>query len=116
MSTEKNGNSELPLHVAVAVALGWTHCYDRGDGLWLGDKPANSPQIEQEIPRFDLSFCACGPVLEKLKLGVTWDYSAGRWIGERHSSGGYDYVSASTPTLAVCDLILALSKEGKLKA
>ena len=128
--------SDKPLHVQVAEALGWTNCYDRGDGLYLGSNPIR-PEISEEIPRFDKSWCSTGPLIARnfICISGTHDYTTQMWWAEtekyvgRHpgrtdTTEGSDFACTASGFLsdpyialvAVCRLIVKLHSEGKLKA
>lgn len=126
--------SETPLHVQVAEALGWTGLKSYPSGLWvgvpkegIGPQPGMSAHDTIEVPRFDLSFCASGPLIQKHGIGLL--HQETEWIAFLESPQGHGFVNdvaidigisdlgaGATPTEAVCHLILELHKQGKLKA
>lgn len=107
-------SDEKPLHVSVSEALGWTECVLGDDGHWRGSKDDG---IMRVIPRFDTSWCATGVLLEKFEIDLS-KTDRSRWtaISPLHNGRGFDSVEAKTPCEAICGLIVALHKEGKLNA
>jgi hypothetical protein len=101
-----------PLHVQVAEAIGWTVIRE-GDtpGEWWGNAPGSGLML---IPRYDSSWCSCGALTERFKIGVTWDHE--QWIAQHATEEGHDqYAGGERPTEAIAKLVVHLSKEGKLK-
>lgn len=135
---------DLPLHVQVAQALGWTYC-GPGEWDWEGEPPEGSPlraivrRIDQHvgIPHYDTDWAATGPLIQRFNVAlVPLRYSgptAYKWRavadGDRYSildavesrvyaDDGPDHPEGpetyGSPLKAVCYLILALHKTGKL--
>jgi hypothetical protein len=136
------GNDETlrPLHVLVAEALGWeelelvgTVTYNTGGQVWdqrhwkgrprtYGLLPSTRSHRE-DVPAFDTDWRATGPLVERYGIGVgpvryfggekdgqhtgEW-YACAGWYDERENHRG------ATPLFAICNLILALAREGKL--
>jgi len=100
---------DLPLHAQVAMSLGWTGLDEIG-GLWRGTNPEGK---RSEIPRYDISWCAMGPILNRYKLSVAYDQIAETWVSKDlfHSIGVGD-----SPTSAASRLVVRLYKEGRLNA
>lgn len=128
---------DKPLHVSVAEALG-CHPYLHDD-YWFCDESGDGGRcrVKQEFPfahdgynggiaRYDTDWSATGPLIEK--YGITLDapethcdkpetHSCMKWNAIPR---GYDHMkdqiegSADSPLVAVCHLILALGKAGKL--
>ena len=116
--------SDKALHIQVAEALGWTHiglpspeatAYE--SGLHIGDPPWPGDAAET-IPRYDADWSVTGPLIEEYQLAIgpqrvlkdgkrSWQALA--W-GVKHGAS----MSGPTPLVAVCRLILALKKAGKL--
>lgn len=122
---------EMPLHVRVALALGyvwakhlpdvdslhpgarfvtrkvnqWSEPADGSEPLAVvGDKPAWA-----DVPRFDTDWAATGPLIERLGISVrkvhpSYEKSHGRWEAEVGAVAVY----GETALLAVCELILKL--------
>jgi Bacteriophage P22, NinX len=112
---------EKPLHVQVAEALGWTDCHpDANDlGWWGGTCPAEFDQLGIEsntlVYRYDEEWEATGPLIERYHLTVCpWPDDRTTWIAEWEE--GVEAGQGPTPLIAVCHLILALAKAGKLEA
>lgn len=122
---------ERPLHVRVAEALGWTDAhlsgwiFDRGEGIqedrreWCGFSPWQAQKEHrgqsQKIPRYDTSWEATGPLVEKYKitLGYELGFSEGeQWLAEEND--GNCYGIDPSPLLAVCILLLKMAEAGKL--
>lgn len=106
--------SEKPLHVKVAEALG-TNVEDKS--LWGWNYEA--------IPRYDTDWSATGPLIERQRVAVVpwkpvlWRAFRAPFIGpqdEVYVHEDHEEASGETPLLAVCNLILALNKAGKLGA
>ena len=124
--------TEKPLHVRVAEALGWRQLRER----WLspfGPPEANMPV---EPPRYDTDWSVAGPLIEKYRIAVRptcymgqgfedWSEkekaeAAASWdayleSGHRREISSGEFMVGTTPLRAVCNLILALAKEGKLR-
>ena len=107
--------TDKPLHVRVAEALGWTNPrVEEKTGLWVANVPGQhwGPST---IPRYDTSWKATGPLIEKhglmlWKAGEHWGCET--WpsvIGE-----GRHWFEEPTPLRAACFAILALGEAGKL--
>lgn len=118
--------SDKPIHVQVAKALGidafgasprrpvfvtgrWIK-----SGWWRLCEPASDRVAASEIPHYDTDWSATGPLVEKYGLGVS--PSVAGWSAWPRGSGlnSSDGQDAKTPLLAVCNLIIALGKAGKL--
>ena len=117
---------EKPLHVQVAEALGWTEIEPCGN-VFCGRDPEGIWQEKHNyLPNYDTDWSATGPLIERYKINI---------FG--YSDGGYEATSqridtfvckecgavrehppsaeGSTPLIAVCHLLLALHKAGKLQ-
>ena len=130
--------TDKPLHVQVAEALGWTDCQLQTEfsamewarhGHWIGRgiNPGDKIDTPQPIPHYDSDWSATGPLIEKypITLGrfAKW-FQNGQWFailpGESEHPHDFDNAAARaeahgpTPLIAVCNLILALHKAGKL--
>jgi len=114
-----------PLHVRVAEALGWST--PRSIGNWMipgepdnyvGRPPSNvliGSSGYAAIPRYDTDWSATGPLIERLRLDLQhgWDPDEPAWTAYAEKLSTME-AYGSTPLLAVCNLILALSAAGKL--
>jgi len=98
-----------PLHVLVAEALGWECWLDKAG--WAGRSPDD---YMTDPPNFDTDWSATGPLVERFKISVAPDQSLpgswGAWVGDFAPLAQ----RAATPLLAICNLIVALAREGKL--
>jgi hypothetical protein len=115
--------SEKPLHVQVAEALGWRIHGVIGGGWW-----AFAPSGEGAflVERYDTDWSATGPLIEKYGItifryeeneSVMWQaFQPGSGVSCSECGSFQNNISGdgSTPLLAVCHLILALAKAGKL--
>lgn len=101
--------SEKPLHVLVAEALGWSNLHERTEGHWWGKDPYGGMSLA--VPIYERSWCSVGPILERIKVSLDapnmpeQPWSA--YAATCHADG-------NTPCEAVARLIVTLSKEGKL--
>ncbi len=109
-----------PLHVRVAEALGWKGLHPtsyEGDTrvFWWGSPPGTAIQFAEGCWRYDTSWTATGPLIEKYKLDIVWDDDSWRayWDGGDDGDMGIG-VYAATPLVALCNLILELGEAGKL--
>ncbi len=99
-------DSDKPLHVQCAEALGWTDLHPRTGGHWWGREPHGGLTIS--VPRYDTSWCSAGPLLERMDFDLKrrssgWEASEDDW----HAIG-------DTPCQAVTKLIVTLHNKGKL--
>lgn len=100
---------DLPLYVQVAQSLGWKDLTCRPDGLWMGLHPSGY-EDKREIPRYDLSWCHTGPLIERYKIGIQFEPDFGAWIAQSMYSQRVD----DSPVLAVARLILLMAEQGRL--
>lgn len=119
--------TEKPLHVQVAEALGWEElAYEETEGLemdWQGNQPSREgagiavrfvSMMRVPVPRYDTDWSATGPLIVRFGLGLQAPELPGRpW-------GCYDVHTDVTwhrkePLLAVCAAILGLKAAGKLR-
>ena len=134
MSEEETGPTK-PLHVQVAEALGCKPAIYWENSPWecrCEDSPHAAHTIHSEcchshsgmacndgdLAAYDTDWAATGPLIEKYGLRVYphqgmdahgdggWNASRGSWA---------DFHVGATPLVAVCNLILALAKAGKLQ-
>lgn len=84
---------------------------------WDGD-PCACPRFNVElIPRYDTDWATTGPLIEKYKLYLYYDYDAGRWLAQPpiHTSKLHPdkptHFDGETPLVAVCKLIAAYGVE-----
>ena len=114
--------SDKPLHVQVAEALGCPTAWDeycRCPGL-----EHSGEEHPPRLARFDTDWSATGPLIEKYEISVgPGATEAGPWAaisGVFVDGGGWDGLDfdyrgkGPTPLIAVCHLLLALKKAGKL--
>ena len=129
--------TDLPLHVRVAEALGWSHIGKRKGGIllpepllpgkgWEGWREGLLFGQRQSLPDYDTDWSATGPLIEKYGLAVClftppFKHPAAPEEAARAWWPGSDGVNDSiidcfgpTPLRAVCYLILELKKAGKL--
>lgn len=115
-------NVEKPLHVQVAIALGWVGVKIDGIADWPWCGVEHSEGLRREIPRYDTDWSAGGPLIERYRFHL-YVMGAGAWLGVPGGTG--DWIAESdvfpvvrvrykTPLEAVCRLILALAEAGKL--
>lgn len=98
--------SEHPLHVQVAAALGWTELHlEPVDGRWWGVEPYGGLRLQ--VPAYDRSWCSLGPVIDRLKVGIS---SNSGWSA--YSKGIVEH--GANACEAVARLIVKLGTEGKL--
>lgn len=111
---------EKPLHVQIAEALGWSHVRCRAalmrvafprEEWWYGNPPNKASEgVVSAIPRYDTDWSATGPLIEKYRFDLS--FQDPHWRASQMYS---PFEAYGEPTLiAVCNLILALAKEGKL--
>lgn len=107
--------SDKPLNVQVAEALGWTWCYKRYCGSWLGRPPNIPTAYENEaefIPDYAKDWGATGLLIHKHKLSLFWHDDV--YICSK------PYVRVATrdpePLIAACRMILVLKEQGLLNA
>lgn len=119
---------EIPLHVQVAKALGWTYLGPAETDphmddvpMWEGEPPQGHPwnsfarRIDQHvgIPRYDTDWSATGPLIEKYGIWLIPDGHSRRWTAWIDPEGSWKGEGSTAP-IAVCNLILALKEAGKL--
>lgn len=113
--------SERPLHVRVAEALGW-HSIEVGNAMRMDDHRVGYPPKwaivghKQEVPRYDTDWSATGPLIERVRIEIDPDEHFS-WVArfDKQQNGSYTYGEfGDTPLIAVCNLILALKRNGKL--
>lgn len=124
---------DKPLHVRVAEALGCTskplsngewfcECASRRD---VDECPATGYGTGGTIPRYDTSWEATGPLIERTGIAVMpWSLHPSperRWHaclegGEACESRHAPIAYGETPLIAVCNLILAIAAAGKFRA
>lgn len=107
---------EKPLHIQVAEALGRVSCKEWrliacGMAGPVYGKVCNHEDCYPASmpPLYDTNWSATGPLIER--YGIELEHFASTWCAlgpEARRAGG------RTPLLAVCNLILALKKAGKL--
>jgi len=125
--------SEKPLHARVAEALGckpleklnlpsrtetiWTcECPDSIHGTLYDD--AEEQWHSGIVARYDLEWSATGPLIERFGIALRengvrcWSV----WSERTDTPVEEEVAEGETPLIAVCHLILALSKAGKLDA
>lgn len=125
---------EKPLHVQVAIALGWSveqhHarpdcgvCGSRldhiTDGAWWGCAPVmNIEQAEvEQVTRYDTDWAVTGPLIEKYGFWLRQlDTPEQPWDAFRNDDQTFPRGFGPTPLIAVCRLILALAEAGALAA
>jgi hypothetical protein len=98
-------SDEKPLHMQVAEALGTVNSQE-------------VPPWHYVTPRYDTSWSATGPLIEKYEIGI--DKREAGWCATSvepdfscvHRA---DPEFADTPLIAVCHLLLALKAAGKLE-
>jgi hypothetical protein len=100
---------DKPLHVQVAKALGWIGCVRKPGTGWWGKAPGSSGLLP--LDRFDKSWSATGRLIEKYGIDVFKQAPNWKAVCEETLQG-----TGTTPLIAVCNLILALSEAGKLRA
>lgn len=115
--------TDKPLHVRVAEALGWRDLtlWLPSKDLWTGRHPLG---MEAEVPHYDTSWEATGPLIEKYGIALVreemfgktwWEAYAGLHLGcdgaewSMRADGECD-----TALQAVCNLILSLAEAGRL--
>jgi hypothetical protein len=119
---------EKPLHVHVAEALGWTGCQPYAEGVaWFGrgTEPGDQTETPSDVPWYDTDWSATGPLIEKYCIEVSndgaYDFDEEersqvdwRAVANAEIPGGMHEAEGPTPLKAVCNLLLALGKSGKL--
>ena len=124
---------ERPLHVRVAEALGWSEIEEyavKQPGVqprWIGWKQGTPVGTKHEIPLYDLSWCATGPLIEKYAIvldhlwpgdlgldGFNWRAQVSADVRSSEHDAYHRYGVGPTPLIAVCLLLLELHKAGKL--
>lgn len=117
--------SAEPLHVQVARAIGWDDIECVGwlpcnppMAVYQGRKPDGIPILlaRDQIPRFDTDWAATGPLIEKHGIGI--DKRKAGWAATFFPEHLWEtFVEMDDlPLVAVCRLIVTLSKAGKLKS
>jgi len=123
----RRGFLAVLLHVQVAIVLGWTDA-EVGSHPWpaFGIPPGKTDYFNiAPIPRYDTDWSATGPLIERygIELSVAFPGDFGQDGFAWSAQTGADSRSPSpitvphvgqTPLLAVCYLLLALHKAGKL--
>ena len=113
--------SEKPLHVLVAEALGWSNLHERTEGHWWGNEPYQGMSLA--VPIYDRSWCSTGVLLERFGISVgqehllNEDLTPSGWVAiksDPKSTSRHTIERGKTPCEAVSRLIVELSKEGKL--
>lgn len=123
---------EKPLHVRVAEALGWTevhleeHGGANGTPAWYGTRAANDHVYASldvrwfGVPRFDESWSATGPLIERFRIDLFSREGNGVWTARAWVPNDDPIETlkraGNEPLTAVCNLILALHAAGKLDA
>lgn len=113
-------STEHPLRVQVASALGWTDLREveslDGRVNWVGVDPHGKLTIV--VPRYDSSWCSTGVLFDRYSIGLSRGFAAGdavnKWLAFGGSPLNPTVGRGVTPTEAISDLIVQLSKEGKL--
>ena len=109
----------IPLHVEVAVSLGWTDIKESGTAFTGVDPQTGTEKL---VPRFD-RWCFCGPLVDAYKISITKDeyyeaspgwyafpaFAESRGVSNHRGAG-------KSATEAVCRLIVDLHRSGRLKA
>lgn len=112
--------TEKPLHVRVAEALGWSRCpsddmwHPPGTtcGEWTNGHCCEGAMFDGAVPRYDTDWSATGPLIERYQISIVSDGSAVRcWSTD---VGAAPLSFGATPLAAVCNLILALAEAGRL--
>lgn len=120
--------TEKPLHVRVALALGWrlaVHpCLKYGDWWWEPGQE-DAATSDDALPRYDTDWSATGPLIERFKVCLDAParlcdapdkHDCLKWkAGENSANDDALELTGDTPLLATCNLILALSEAGKLQ-
>ncbi len=127
-----DGDEEIemdkPLHVQVAEALGWKR--DEACSLMPPERCYGSGVMDGKrccVSRYDTDWSATGPLIEKHKINLSKG-NRGKWFATTIDPDGEPSCwhlgeecgfapcgcESSTPLIAVCNLILMLTKEGKL--
>jgi hypothetical protein len=116
MSTEKNGNRELPFNCQIAAVLGWTGLHQI-NGLWVGF----DGQETKEVPGFGETFCSTGPLIQRFQILLGPEYTkdgrhvfADQWsakLGEDRTGDTITY--GKTACEAVGNLLLKVLGEKK---
>lgn len=127
---------DKPLHVQVAEALGWEKCartgpvqyYDRDIRIdnreWTGVDPVVVDRSYRRVVfRYDLDWSVTGPLIKKYQFALRrypTDDGVGFWsastVTPKDATVDAVVHFGPTPLLAICNLIIALAKEGKLNA
>lgn len=101
-----------PLHIQVALALGYTDIQQTEDIWWGRALDAHM----NPIPQFDRDWAATGPIIKELKISIVWGKFTPEMDYEWGASRRTGWVTnAMDPLVAVCFLILNLAKAGELK-
>jgi hypothetical protein len=134
--------TDLPLHVRVASALGWTELLHVPiEGLeqhdhWTGKPPAGSISIARiitgidrekrlvvtaaTVPRYDTDWAATGPLIERLRICLLRPFFAKRpepegwtWLAQPVAAEGSEvWATDAKPLMAVCLVILKMKEDG----
>jgi len=110
-----------PLHVQVAEALGHSVADINTFYGWMRVPPDNwngTDPIPGDIPHYDTDWSATGPLIEKYSISVAPQSRSHldvppSWQTDHKGESVYFQISPS-PLEAVCNLLLALHKAGKL--
>lgn len=117
---------DKPIHVQVAEALGCNSAFrkayrgDKEEQWCCEDGDHRDPTLcepwldSPDVARFDLDWCATGPLVERHKIALEWHplWAPPGWCAVSEDGGWIG--SADSPLLAICRLIIELGKAGKL--
>lgn len=90
--------SELPLHVQVALALGWSNPYDPGNGKWIAKKPGDT--VHSDVPTYDKRWCDGGYLIPNHVRSLS--HHGEGWLA---SNADGELFAGATPLEAVCRLV-----------
>lgn len=100
-----------PLHVQVARALNWTNLHPAPpNGSWWGTEPYGGQNMQ--VPVYDRSWCSMGPIIDRLKIELSYSHKHKLWFAEIDYIDAY--CDADTALQAVAGLIVKLKEKGKL--
>ena len=114
-----------PLHVEVAVALGWTklvgHCKclspareHQCDRIWWGTPP-RVPARPGPVPRYDVDWGATGPLLERFDISLQQHAPGGGWIASSRVWPGV-HRRGTSALESVCHLLRRLAQRRPRRA